>query len=362
MRNTRAGLTGAAMLMALATTGCVTTAEGGPSLVRFDNPADACNAQRQPLIDTERRLSQNMMAGALIGGAVGAGAGAAIGDGDAGAILAGALIGGLLGGTLGYQEGLAQRHTTREDMLTEINQDAGVDAGRFSTTRGLIANLNACRNQQIDTIQADHAAGRISAPQARTRLDQTRQAVDQDNELIAQVLGHMARRTDTYLDAARRTTDLDDQELLGQAYAYAPGQILWNDSTAAVGKPLEVKVDSANLRAGPGTNHRQVGSLRRGDVVTEAGRSGDWVRIAHDSEPAFIHANLVQDAGRLNATPRAGTARTVTATPTPTSRPEVKTEVQRAVVESRDATAVGEQSHAQLSSRLDDMYTILGAN
>lgn len=345
------------MLMALAASGCVSTTDGGPSLVRFDNAADACNAQRQPLIDTERRLSQNMVAGALIGGAVGAGAGAALGQGDARAVLAGALIGGLMGATLGYQDGLARRHTTREAMLAEINQDAGADAKHFSSTRGLIANLNTCRNGQIDAIQADHAAGRISATQARTRLDQTRQAVDQDNELIAQVLGHMARRTDTYLDAARRTTDLDDQELLGQAYAYTPGPILWNDA-AGSGRSLEVKVGSANLRAGPGTNHGQVGSLRRGDVVTEVGRSGDWVRINYNNQPAFIRANLVQEAGLLATDARSAAA----PVPTPVARPRIKTEVQRAVVESRDTVAVGEQSHAQLSSRLDDMYTILGPN
>ncbi len=350
---TRAGFRlGAALSVLVLLNGCVTAgAGGGPSLARFNNPADVCNDQRQPLLATESQLSQTMVAGALIGGVAGAGVAAAVSDGDAGAILAGALIGGLAGASLGYHEGLSRRHASREAILDEIDQDAGQDATSFSTARGTIAALNACRNRQIDATEAAHAAGRLSTAQAKARLDRVRLAVDQDNELIHQVLGHMTRRTDTYLDAARRTTDLDESTILGAAADYEPGAILWNPATKS-GRILEVSVPSANLRAGPGTRHRVVGSLRSGDTVKARGQSGDWIGVEHDSGPAFIHASLIAPRG----------ATTTTAALAPKPRPAVDTDLQRAVLEARDTEAAGQQNKAQLSSRLDDLYTILGTN
>lgn len=344
----RSGIRMMSGVMALAMLGgCVTTGNGGPSLARFNNQADACNAQRKPLIETEDALGEALVAGAVLGALAGAGVGAAASKGDGGAILAGALIGGLLGGTVGYQQGLANRHQTREGMLAEINHDAGVDAQRFSTARGLISDLNACRNQQLDGIEADRAAGRITTAMARQRLDGAREAINQDNELIAQVLGHMNRRTDTYLDAARRTPGQGDDVLPEDVATYTPGPILW-----AAPEGLSVKADVANLRAGPSTDHRIVGKLDKGQSVATRGRSGDWYSVAHGDGPAFIHSSLVGPA-----TP--GKNRRAVATNT---RPQTTTELQRAVVESRDTEAAGQQNHQQLTTRVDDLYTILGAN
>ena len=325
---TRAGFRlGAALSVLGLLSGCVTTGAGG-SLARFNDPADACNSQRQPLLATESQLSQTMVAGALIGGLAGAGVAAAVSDRDAGAILPG--------------------------ILVDLGQNAGQDAESFSTARGTITALNACRNRQIDTTEADHAAGRLSTAQAKARLDQVRLAVDQDNELIHQVLGHMTRRTDTYLDAARRTTDLDDSTILGAAADYEPGAILWNPTTGT-GKTLEVAATSANLRAGPGTGHRVVGNLRRGDTVKARGQSGEWIGVEHGNGPAFIHASLIAPHGTTQH-------ETTTAALAPKPRPAVDTDLQRAVLEARDTEAAGRQNKAQLSSRLDDLYTILGTN
>ena len=60
----------------------------------------------------------------------------------------------------------------------------------------------------------------------------------------------------------------------------------------------------SNLRAGPGTNHRVVGSLRTGQEVQVTGRAGDWLRIAAPGGgTAFVHGSLLvamagQDRGR----------------------------------------------------------------
>ena len=55
-----------------------------------------------------------------------------------------------------------------------------------------------------------------------------------------------------------------------------------------------------NLRAGPGTNHRVVGSLAAGQAVQTTGRAGDWLRIAKPGGgTAFVHGNfMVAAAGQ----------------------------------------------------------------
>ena len=49
-----------------------------------------------------------------------------------------------------------------------------------------------------------------------------------------------------------------------------------------------------NLRAGPGTDHRVVGSLAAGQAVQATGRAGDWLRIATPGGgAAFVHGRFM---------------------------------------------------------------------
>ena len=69
-----------------------------------------------------------------------------------------------------------------------------------------------------------------------------------------------------------------------------------------------------NLRAGPGTNHRVVGSLAAGQAVQATGRTGDWLRIARPGGgTAFVHGDFMVAAaggGREQAGPKgSGSAR-----------------------------------------------------
>ena len=59
----------------------------------------------------------------------------------------------------------------------------------------------------------------------------------------------------------------------------------------------------SNLRAGPGTNHRVVGSLAAGQAVQTTGRAGDWLRIARPGGgTAFVHGDfMVASAGQGQA-------------------------------------------------------------
>ena len=59
-----------------------------------------------------------------------------------------------------------------------------------------------------------------------------------------------------------------------------------------------------NLRAGPGTNHRVVGSLAAGQAVQATGRAGAWLRIARPGGgAAFVHGDfMVASAGQEQPT------------------------------------------------------------
>ena len=62
-----------------------------------------------------------------------------------------------------------------------------------------------------------------------------------------------------------------------------------------------------NLRAGPGTNHRVVGSLRTGQDVQVTGRAGDWLKIAAPGGgTAFVHGDFMVASTGQAQTGRAG--------------------------------------------------------
>ena len=61
--------------------------------------------------------------------------------------------------------------------------------------------------------------------------------------------------------------------------------------------PRERYVHSAvNLRSGPGTSYRQVGSLAAGDSLQAFEQSGDWYLVSHDGRDAYIASWLTHNS------------------------------------------------------------------
>jgi len=55
-----------------------------------------------------------------------------------------------------------------------------------------------------------------------------------------------------------------------------------------------VKVDTANMRVGPGTNYEVVAQVKYGVVFTPLERQGEWVKVRHaDSTVGWIYAPLL---------------------------------------------------------------------
>ncbi|MFH7325019.1 SH3 domain-containing protein [Desulfurivibrio sp. C05AmB] len=62
-------------------------------------------------------------------------------------------------------------------------------------------------------------------------------------------------------------------------------------------KTLIVRVNTANMRGGPGTNHEVIASVRYGVIFEPLERRGDWIRVRHsDGATGWISASLLWPA------------------------------------------------------------------
>ncbi len=59
-------------------------------------------------------------------------------------------------------------------------------------------------------------------------------------------------------------------------------------------KTVIVKVNTANMRIGPGKAYEVVATVKYGVVFTPVDREGDWVKVRHDDgTTGWIHKNLL---------------------------------------------------------------------
>lgn len=59
-------------------------------------------------------------------------------------------------------------------------------------------------------------------------------------------------------------------------------------------KTVIVKVDTANMRSGPGTNYEVVAKVKYGVVFVPSERRGEWVKVAHDDGTSgWLHTSLI---------------------------------------------------------------------
>ncbi len=59
---------------------------------------------------------------------------------------------------------------------------------------------------------------------------------------------------------------------------------------------FSVTAGALNVRSGPGTGYRTVGSLRRADLVVSVEERGAWRRIAHRGQTAWVHGGYLASA------------------------------------------------------------------
>jgi uncharacterized protein YraI len=83
----------------------------------------------------------------------------------------------------------------------------------------------------------------------------------------------------------------------------------------AWGSSSEVTASRLNVRTGPGTNFRRIGSVTRGTKLETKGKSGSWVKVDYRGRDAWVHGRYLKDspsASSSRSTP-SGQVRYVTA-------------------------------------------------
>ncbi len=112
---------------------------------------------------------------------------------------------------------------------------------------------------------------------------------------------HIAAQ-DTDVCEARQLTDiLPDSDVTMVVFGGAQVDV-------ALASPLSfsaIATNRINLRAEPSTNGAIVGSLGNGEAITVIARNeaGDWLRLNHNGETAWVFANLVNVDGDKNSLP-----------------------------------------------------------
>ena len=107
--------------------------------------------------------------------------------------------------------------------------------------------------------------------------------------------------------SAQYLTRLDDEITTTTTPTETSGQSD-PDAVAATG---EVTGSSVNVRSGPSTSARVLGSLKKGDGVEIISQNGDFYRIVYDGGTAYISASYVRVTGTV-----------ATSTPRPTATPD----------------------------------------
>ncbi len=59
-------------------------------------------------------------------------------------------------------------------------------------------------------------------------------------------------------------------------------------------KTVQVKVNEANVRTGPGTNYRSVGTYGNGVLIEIDGKLGTWYFFTYEGSRYYIHSSTVK--------------------------------------------------------------------
>ena len=199
----RRTLVAAVTALALVLQGCSGSGIGGMfnSLAGYDDPSDPCNYARQPLLESGRTFSQSIITGAAIGALGGAAAGASLSRNSAQGAGFGALAGGVLGAMSGYLAAKQEQARTQSELIASIDRDAASDNRTLVSARNAIGTLTRCRRKQVADTDRAYRSHAITAPQARQELEKVHGQMRADDQLIAEVLGKVGERTQTYVSA-----------------------------------------------------------------------------------------------------------------------------------------------------------------
>jgi hypothetical protein len=215
----------AAMAAVLFLAGCATNPDGSqPNLLSdigttFGAADPNLTPEQRALREQEEEYSEARLTSAAAGAALGALAGALLGaavGGRDGAV-AGAGIGLVAGGAAGYVGGTYLTRDNQDFVASRDTLQADIEAARADSAKmernvQVAQGALSAQRRQLDTLNADLRAGRITEQQARARVG----AAGEDLASVRALAEESERRlaglnasAAAYRDAGEATTDLD---------------------------------------------------------------------------------------------------------------------------------------------------------
>ncbi len=98
----------------------------------------------------------------------------------------------------------------------------------------------------------------------------------------------------------------------------ATGIVLAASVTAGALAANVTATTSVNVRSGAGSNYKVVTVLRKGQVVSKTGTSGNWTKVTANGKTGYVYTKYLKNGG---STPSSSSKKPSTVTKTPTKTP-----------------------------------------
>ncbi len=156
--------------------------------------------------------------------------------------------------------------------------------------------------------------------------------------LKGEVIGRLTKgQPVTVLEEILLTKSGPDEPSAWAKIVLPPTVHAWVNSTFLEGPTKVVRPKKLNIRGGPGENYSVLGSLKRGDTVTEVSTKGDWIEIEAPADAfAFVAAQYLKQ----EPAPAVVAAVPTTNTPPTEPAPTTPTEPAPTTVKVADTTPV----------------------
>ncbi|MEO0819730.1 MAG: SH3 domain-containing protein [Pseudomonadota bacterium] len=331
-----------------------------------DEAGDTCAPLRQPLKQIVQQYNERILRDTLTGAALGALTGltlAAIVGGD---LAVGAAVGGVAGGIAGaanaYYTNKQQKFTNNADLRRAIASDITQSTGNVREVTAATTRLNQCRLGQITDLRGRIEAG-ANGPAERQTLADIRRRIEQDQKLIAEVVGDVGTGNQVYTKAFAQSREIEEGRVARRAERYEPR--LTQPTITRAGKPRSFAYarKGVNVRSGPGRNHGRIGSLVSGQrigVVSGALGSG-WVEVAYGGRQGFVAGSFLGSSPPASASTQ--TAKAPPAAELPVVRvnsaPQGSNEMDTLLIAAKDMEAGSEAQADTLFAEMDSVGALL---
>lgn len=359
--NRKMKLIGVLLISTTLTTGCVTNS----GTKQYANKSDVCYPQRKPLLAVEDKFNKSLVTGAIAGAVIGGIIGGIFSKNKAKGVAVGALAGGAAGLAAGYLKAKHDKKLSQDQIISEIDGDTRKDISELNNTTGTVKRLTDCRFQQLAAVRIGVENGTIQKKEVANRLKAIKTLMAEDQNLINKILDSSNKRLAAYAEADAETQKIEKAALIGNANSikwYTPSNN--NSSSNLAASETYYSSANVNVRSGPSTSNRVVGSLAANEKVEVLGNASgafDWKKIKFNDQTAYVYSSLLKKTKTYSA-PQTSTASKGLVDPQMVDPVSTGNVHQQAAVSKSTVEAVSDARYAQLEAELNEIALLSGTD